>query len=55
MKPYHLGRDVAVSSPADIEALLACAGFRESTMFLQALLISAWRSEARLAGQGDLG
>jgi hypothetical protein len=46
MTPDNLGRDVAVSSAADIEAMLGRAGFSESTVFFQALLISAWRSRA---------
>jgi tRNA (cmo5U34)-methyltransferase len=41
MKPDYLGRDVVVSSADDIEALLARAGFSRSTVFFQALLISA--------------
>jgi tRNA (cmo5U34)-methyltransferase len=53
MKPDYLGRDVVVSSADDIEALLARAGFSESTVFFRALLISAWRSEVWHAGQGD--
>jgi len=47
MKPDYLGRDVAVSSVTDIEAMLARAGFSESTMYFRALLISAWCSTVR--------
>ncbi|HET6494679.1 MAG TPA: class I SAM-dependent methyltransferase, partial [Thermoleophilia bacterium] len=53
MKPDYLGRDVVVSSIEEVETLLTRAGFTESTRFFQALLISAWRSEVRRAGQGD--
>jgi len=47
MTPDYLGRDVAVSSAEDVEAMLGRAGFSESTVFFQALLISAWRSRVR--------
>lgn len=53
MTPDYLGRDVAVSSAVDIEAMLERAGFSESTVFFQALLISAWRSRVWRGEQGD--
>jgi tRNA (cmo5U34)-methyltransferase len=53
MTPDYLGRDVAVNSAVDIEAMLGRAGFSESTLFFQALLISAWRSRVWHGEQGD--
>lgn len=44
MTPDYLGRDVAVSSVAEVEAMLGAAGFSEPTRIYQALLISAWCS-----------
>ena len=53
MTPDYLGRDVVVSSAADIEDMLGRAGFSESTVFFKALLISAWRSRVWRGEQGD--
>jgi hypothetical protein len=53
MTPDYLGRDVAVSSAVDIEAMLGRAGFSESTVFFQALLIGAWCSRVWRGEQGD--
>ena len=54
MTPDYLGRDVAVSSAADIEAMLAHAGFSESTVFFQALsIIRAWSSTVCRNERGD--
>jgi tRNA (cmo5U34)-methyltransferase len=50
MKPDYLGRDVAVSSADDVEALLTSAGFSDPRVFFQALLITAWRSEVWHSG-----
>jgi hypothetical protein len=44
MTPDYLGRDAAVSSAVDTEAMVERAGCSEPTVFFQALLISAWRS-----------
>jgi len=53
MNPDYLGRDVALSSAREIEAMLSRAGFTESVVFFQALLISAWRSRVWHGGTGD--
>lgn len=38
------GRDVAISSTEEIEALIAAGGFKSSLQFFQAGLIRAWYS-----------
>jgi tRNA (cmo5U34)-methyltransferase len=45
LKPDYLGRDVVVSSVAEIETLLDRAGFGAATVVFQATLIRAWRSQ----------
>jgi len=53
MTPEYLGRDVAVNSAEEIEAMLGRAGFSESTVIYQALLISAWCSRVWRGNQGE--
>lgn len=54
MTPDYLGRDVAVSSTAEVEEMLRGAGFTEPTRIYQALLISAWQSRAAASDGHDV-